>query len=146
MRLDLIRALAILSVVLLPATANAQVAPDSMSRVAFTPAAWAGQAVDVAQVPGAARALPEIESMSGASDSGPTVRGSVVGVRAHQTAVQGEPLAALQQQRRVGSSKALMIVGGAAFVAGLIIGGDGGSILAVGGAVVGLYGLYTYVK
>jgi hypothetical protein len=39
-----------------------------------------------------------------------------------------------------------MIVGGAALVAGLIIGDDAGALLAVSGAVVGLYGLYLFVR
>jgi hypothetical protein len=39
-----------------------------------------------------------------------------------------------------------MIVGGAALVTGLVIGGDAGTILALGGAVVGLIGLYHYLR
>ena len=39
-----------------------------------------------------------------------------------------------------------MIVGGAAFLAGAIIGGDAGTIIMVGGAAVGLYGLYLYLQ
>ena len=47
---------------------------------------------------------------------------------------------------RIGSDVPACIVGGAALVAGLIIGGDAGALLAVGGAVVGLYGLYQFVR
>jgi hypothetical protein len=39
-----------------------------------------------------------------------------------------------------------MIVGGAAVITGLLIGDDLGAVLAVGGAVVGLYGLYQWVR
>jgi hypothetical protein len=39
-----------------------------------------------------------------------------------------------------------MFVGAGAFVAGAIIGGDAGTLIMVGGAVVGLYGLYEYLK
>lgn len=39
----------------------------------------------------------------------------------------------------------LMIVGGALFVGGLVIGDDGGTILAVAGLGIGAYGLYLYV-
>ena len=46
----------------------------------------------------------------------------------------------------LGAPKAQMIVGGAAFVAGALIGGDVGTVLSVGGAVLGLYGLYNYLK
>ena len=39
-----------------------------------------------------------------------------------------------------------MVVGGAAVLTGLIIGDDAGTIIAVGGAVMGLYGLYEYLQ
>jgi hypothetical protein len=45
-----------------------------------------------------------------------------------------------------GQNVAMMVVGGAAFLTGLIIGGDGGTVIAIGGAAVGLYGLYNYIK
>lgn len=37
-----------------------------------------------------------------------------------------------------------MIAGGALLVAGLLIGGDAGTLVAVGGAVIGAYGLYLH--
>jgi hypothetical protein len=43
-------------------------------------------------------------------------------------------------------SRAMMIVGGVALVVGAIIGGDPGTIVMVGGAVVGLVGLYDYLR
>lgn len=49
---------------------------------------------------------------------------------------------ALQSKSRQGQT--LMIVGGVGFLAGLIIGDDAGTALAIGGAVVGLYGLYKW--
>jgi hypothetical protein len=39
-----------------------------------------------------------------------------------------------------------MIVGGASLLVGAIIGGDAGTVFMVGGAVVGLYGLYKYLQ
>ena len=44
-----------------------------------------------------------------------------------------------------GSGVGLMIFGGAALITGLIIGNDAGTVIAVGGALVGLYGLYVYL-
>ena len=41
---------------------------------------------------------------------------------------------------------ALMLVGGAALIVGAIIGGDAGSIIMVGGAGIGLYGLWQYLR
>ena len=46
----------------------------------------------------------------------------------------------------LGQSRALMIVGAAAFITGAIIGSDVGTIIMVGGAIVGLYGLYQYLQ
>lgn len=57
--------------------------------------------------------------------------------------------AAVSQQRRtrnVGRPVALMIVGGAALFLGLVIGGDVGTLVSLGGAVAFLYGLYHYLR
>nr|MCU0636820.1 hypothetical protein [Gemmatimonadaceae bacterium] len=60
--------------------------------------------------------------------------------------------AAVAERARLGralskrDSRLWMIVGGAAFVAGLLIGDDVGTVLAVGGAGFGLVGLYNYLK
>jgi hypothetical protein len=42
--------------------------------------------------------------------------------------------------------EALMIVGGAALLTGIVVGGDAGRAISVGGAVVGLIGLYQYLQ
>jgi hypothetical protein len=47
---------------------------------------------------------------------------------------------------KVGSNVALMIVGGAGLIVGAIIGGTAGTIVMVGGGVVGLVGLYRYLQ
>jgi hypothetical protein len=52
----------------------------------------------------------------------------------------------VQSSKGLGEARAMMIVGGAAFVAGALIGGDAGTLVMVGGAAVGLYGLYEYLK
>ena len=43
-------------------------------------------------------------------------------------------------------SKALMIVGGVGLLVGAAIGGDGGNIIMIGSGVIGLYGLYQYLR
>jgi hypothetical protein len=48
--------------------------------------------------------------------------------------------------RAQGESVALMVAGGAVFVAGILAGGDAGAILMIGGAVIGGYGLYLYFR
>lgn len=59
-------------------------------------------------------------------------------------AAAAAPLPATGQH--LGEAKAEMVVGAAAFLAGAIIGGDAGTVLMVGGSVVGLYGLWNYLK
>jgi hypothetical protein len=51
-----------------------------------------------------------------------------------------------QTNKGLGQAKALMGVGIAGVVAGAFIGGDGGRIVMIGSAVVGLYGLYLYLQ
>lgn len=51
-----------------------------------------------------------------------------------------------QDRIRKGPNIAMMAVGGAALVVGLIIGGDGGLIIATTGGVIGLVGLYRYLR
>ena len=39
-----------------------------------------------------------------------------------------------------------MIVGGAIFLAGAVIGDDAGTVIMISGAAVGIYGLYLYLQ
>jgi hypothetical protein len=39
-----------------------------------------------------------------------------------------------------------MGVGAAAIVIGLLVGGDGGAMISIGGGVLGLYGLFRYLR
>lgn len=81
--------------------------------------------------------------VSGA-EQGPTMQTAAI---APKLEITGEKSTALAAARRpFGTSKTLMIVGGAAFLAGAIIGDDAGTVMMVGGAGVGLYGLYLYLR
>ena len=51
-----------------------------------------------------------------------------------------------QDRIHAGPNIAMMAVGGAALVVGLVIGGDGGLIIATTGGVIGLIGLWRYLK
>ena len=84
-----------------------------------------------------------------ASAPGPTVAASSVALR------QPAQLPATDERQRqaddaagarMTSSQTLMIVGGAMFLAGAIIGGDAGTIIMIGGAGIGLWGLYQYLQ
>lgn len=74
---------------------------------------------------------------------GPTVSALTVGVR---NVVPATTPAAQRSSAGLGQNEALMIVGGAALLVGAVVGGDAGDIFMIGGAIVGLYGLYKYLQ
>ena len=78
-------------------------------------------------------------------ESGPTMASASVAVRPVETK-ELKLNAAAAPRKGYGQPVALMVVGGAAVLTGLIIGNDAGTIIAVGGAVMGLYGLYEYLQ
>ena len=74
---------------------------------------------------------------------GPTFAALSVGV--HNVV----PATAPAQQRGsagLGQNEALMIVSGAAILVGAVVGDTAGDIFMIGGAIVGLYGLYKYLQ
>jgi hypothetical protein len=108
--------------------------------LAASPRFARGQAVDGKSTTAAA-------VTASATAAGPTLQSLPVGVRARTTPVDSVELAAFQRRGSgLGQPEALMIVGGAAILIGAIIGDDAGAFFMVGGAVVGLYGLYKYLQ
>lgn len=79
---------------------------------------------------------------------GPAIAAEAVAARPMATARSADESALAPMRRRASFSQGqtLMIVGGAAFVAGALIGDDAGAIVMIGGAAVGLYGLYLYLQ
>ena len=77
--------------------------------------------------------------------SGASMTGLRAGVHLRETARPNRPNAAAISGG-LGQARAMMVVGVAALVAGAIIGGDPGTIVMVGGAVIGLIGLYDYLQ
>ena len=51
-----------------------------------------------------------------------------------------------QKRAKGGTGPVLAIVGGAAVIGGLLIGDDAGTAIAVGGLMMGLIGLYLWLK
>jgi hypothetical protein len=113
--------------------------------VASLPLGAQSSAPDVAPSEVVARSQPPA---AGAQLLGPQRDAAVAGVRVDEASrdrqsLAANPLVAKPGQRTRGTS--LMVLGAAAFVAGLLIGKDVGTGMAVGGAIVGLYGLYLYL-
>jgi hypothetical protein len=79
------------------------------------------------------------------SQGGPTVLAATAAVRPDLRMDAGVP-PALDLRRQLRRSETLMIIGGAIFLAGAIIGDDAGTIIMIGGAGIGIYGLYLYLQ
>ena len=75
--------------------------------------------------------------------AGPTRDAATVAVRHTSAADSPAPQPAAHGHDR---GVALMIVGGAAILTGVVIGNGAGYAISVAGAVVGLYGLYQYLQ
>lgn len=56
------------------------------------------------------------------------------------------PLQGSDTRLGAGPNVAMMGVGVAAVVIGLLVGGDGGAAIAIGGGALGLYGLFRYLR
>lgn len=111
---------------------------------AAVPVTAAAQMAQPAPAPSAAESA--VAEPTAALQAGPRIETSSV---AFQPAVAADSASAAAQSgnsANLGQSRAMMIAGGAAVVVGIIIGDEIGTLIAVSGAVVGLYGLYQYLK
>lgn len=79
------------------------------------------------------------------SSTGAALTGLRSGVHVQETARDARPTMA-PTRAGLGQARAMMIVGAAALITGGIIGGDAGTIIMVGGAVIGLIGLYEWLQ
>lgn len=108
-----------------------------------TPAALANAAAATSpgQAPTTSLGMaPSVTSTNAAPVSGTAATAVALRMK-HATTDAPAPL-----PRGTANSKALMIVGAAAVLAGIIVGDDAGTVLILGGAGIGLYGLYKYMQ
>ncbi|HEY9226002.1 MAG TPA: hypothetical protein VIP11_05110 [Gemmatimonadaceae bacterium] len=80
------------------------------------------------------------------TSAGPSMTGLRAAVHQRETARSAAPSFAGRNGAGLGQARAMMIVGAAAFVTGAMIGDQPGTIIMVGGAVIGLIGLYEYLQ
>jgi hypothetical protein len=93
----------------------------------------------------AAASSARAQSRDAQTHVGPTVRAASAAVRPDLRMDASVPRA-LDVRQQLRRSETLMIVGGAIFLAGAIIGDDAGTIIMIGGAGIGIYGLYLYLQ
>jgi hypothetical protein len=79
-----------------------------------------------------------------AASFAPTLAATHLGFSAEDHA----PLTVNASAARMGPNegKAAAIVGGALVITGLLVGGDGGKVIAIGGAGLGLFGIYIWAR
>ena len=78
--------------------------------------------------------------------AGPTMDRAAAGIRMTRNADAPNQVDPLPRREPTNQNKAMMIVGGAALIAGAIIGKDVGTLIMVGGAGFGLWGLWKYLE
>lgn len=114
----------------------------AQDRPTLTDSALTPVAVEAVAAPAVAHAV-----VAPTPTAGPTLAGATVAARLPRTADRDLARRAASDDRpHAGRSAALMITGGAAVVLGVLVGGDAEAPLIVGGAVIGLIGLYDWVK
>lgn len=101
-----------------------------------------------AEAPAASAATPSAEAPSAEAPSAAAVsrESLVAGVRRPAVAGAAANEGALAARPTRSQARALAIVGGAAFVLGVILGDDIGTLFMVGGGVTGLVGLYYWLQ
>ena len=86
-----------------------------------------------------------VKTRTDSSMLGPSRDGLRAGIQARTSTRPEQPLGP-PDRAGLGQSRAMMIVGGAALIVGAVIGHTAGTLIMVGGAVVGLVGLYQYLQ
>lgn len=81
-----------------------------------------------------------------ATSLGAPMTGLRAGIHARETSRPNHPNIMAPEHANLGQARAMMVVGAAALIAGAIIGDTPGTIVMVGGAVIGLIGLYDYLQ
>ena len=120
----------------------------------FALAAFAALAVNAA--PAGAQSVsqndstptPAVATTTSQADSNSDARGPRLASARVAAHAESAPIGAAPVIQNRGSNRnavALMAVGGAALVIGAVIGDDAGTLVMLGGAVVGLYGLYLFL-
>jgi hypothetical protein len=113
---------------------------SAIATIGIVPTAFA---TPLGSVPGdSASATTTPGSASVAAVRGPSASSARVAAHALSTSRGAAPVF---QDKKPKRSVVFMIVGGAALVVGAVIGDDAGTIVMLGGAAIGLYGLYRYL-
>ncbi len=132
--MTLSRRFAMLAAVVFVAAGTLSAQATEKNTAQTDPTVAAAPAVDQTPV-----AAPAAEPVSLA----PLASNASVGVKSFAPA---SPTPYTPKPEHVGSNVALMIIGGAVLIVGAVVGGTAGTIIMLGGAAVGIVGLYRYLQ
>jgi hypothetical protein len=132
MRRRITLALSLVIIAAVPLTAQQGTSTTDQPATAVQPA--------VTATPAAARFAPTAATKQGAAARLDETRQNAVTATTATAPVTRVRTPPMRQ------SVALMIVGAAGLLVGSIIGGDSGTIIMVGSGIIGLYGLYQYLR
>lgn len=135
---------ALVAVVAAPLYANLQAQTNAPSDTTTSSAPVARDSILLPTFATSSRA--PIADEAPVARSGASMTALRAGVHTREVARTLSPAVAAANHANLGQAKAMMVVGAAALITGAIIGGTPGTIIMVGGAVIGLYGLYEYLQ
>lgn len=141
-RFSAVAAFAALTWAAAPLAAQSAGQPDARdtsratAAMGLTPTSLVDSVTAVAEASSEANATPSVTR-------GPTRESARVAMHAAETRRGAPPI--LQNKKSNRNAVAMMVVGGAALLVGAIIGNDAGTIVMLGGAGIGLYGLYLFL-
>ena len=111
--------------------------------VSVVPTALVGRTGGASQTSAAATVASPATPASETAARGPSL--SSARVASHAVSMPRGAPPVIQNNKSNKNSVALMVVGGAALIVGAVIGDDAGTLVMLGGAAVGLYGLYLFL-
>jgi hypothetical protein len=121
--------------------ADVREAPPAAAAIGVVPTSLLDSVTAVAAQPATvASTAPTTET-----PRGPSLASARVASHPLSTARTTRAAPLIQNRSSNRNSVALMIVGGAALVVGAVIGDDAGTLVMLGGAAIGLYGLYLFL-
>ena len=141
-RFSAVAAFAALTWAAAPLAAQSAGQPDARDTSRATIATGLAPVSLVDSVTAVAEVSPEASATTSVT-RGPTRETARVAMHAAETRRGAPPV--LQNKKSNRNAVAMMIVGGAALLVGAVIGNDAGTIVMLGGAGIGLYGLYLFL-
>lgn len=116
------------------------------ARIVVASALALGLAAPAARAQGFADTPATVPTAIAVVPAGPSLQALPAGVQRAAAPRDSSISSAARGNAGLGQPEAMMIVGGAALIVGAIVGDTPGEIIMIGGAIIGLVGLYKYLQ